>query len=131
MPELVAILVCDQIIRDVQTNKSSLIGLFNRITAENFPSIHPRIHVFVSLTNGHGTGDGELRCVRRDVDETIGGMKGKIKFPSPLAVVDMNFNIAGIHFPGPGRYSFDFYFNGELLGSRPFEVMAEPNAETP
>ena len=124
-PELLAILVCDDVIRDVRTHKFSLIGLFNRISARRFPSRHARLHVFVSLTNGHGTCEAELRCVLRDEDQPVGGMKGKIEFPGPLAVVDMNFDIANLTFPKPGRYSFDFYCSGVLLGSRPFDVVPE------
>jgi hypothetical protein len=37
--------------------------------------------------------------------------------------VELVFSIANLPLPAPGRYSCDFYCNGVLLGSRPFEAV--------
>ena len=120
--ELLAIIVCDETIRDQATGKHTLVGLFNRISVMTLPNVHPRMHVFVSLTNGHGEAKGELRLVSRATDEVVIKLGGKLIFPDPLAVVEMDFALNNVTFPKPGRYSFDFYCNGELVGSRPFDV---------
>ena len=123
-PVLLAILVSDLILRDEATKKLSLIGLFNRITAGSFPCRHPEMCVFVSLTDGHGTCPGQLRLVNRATENALAALEGKVAFPNPKAVVEMNFYFRGVVFAEPGEYSFDFYCSGELIGSRPFQVVA-------
>jgi len=122
-PVLLAILVCDTIIRDEATKKLSLIGLFNRISAAKFPCRHPEMHVFVSLTDGHGTCPAELRLIHRATEQALASLQGMMTFPDPRSVVEMSFPFRGAQFPEPGEYSFDFYTSGELLGSRPFQVV--------
>ena len=123
-PVLLTILVCDTILRDEQSKKLSLIGLFNRISASQFPCRHMEMHVFVSLTDGHGTCQAQLRLMKRSTDEPLAAIEGKLVFPNPKAIVEMNFDVKGSVFPEPGEYSFDFYVNGDLIGSRPFQVAA-------
>jgi len=133
-PVLLAIIVCDEIVRDERTHKEYLLGLFNTIHAHVFPCVHPRLNVFVSLTNGHGTAPSELRLVHRDGGETLASTKGSVQFANPLALVNVNFEISNIGLPRPGRYSFDFLCHGEMIGSRPFDValqQAPPAAEPP
>ncbi len=125
-PVLLSILVCDLVLRDEMTQKLSLIGLFNRISSAEFPCRHPQIHVFLSLTDGHGTCPAELRLVHRRTESVLAALEGEVQFPSPNAVVEMSFDVHGMMFPEPGHYSFDFFCSGELIGSRPFEVTQLP-----
>jgi hypothetical protein len=131
VPLLLAILVCDEIIRDERSRKETLVGLFNTIHARAFPCVHSHLNVFVSLTNGHGVAPAELRLVARDTGQTLASLHGSVEFPTPLAVVHMNFEINNVTFPKAGRYSFDFFCRDELLASRPFEVVGsqEPQKE--
>jgi len=123
-PTLVAILVCDLIIRDEQTHNVSVIGIFNTIHASEFPTMHARLHVFISLTDGRGMCEGKLCLVDRETEEVLAETVGQIEFPPDArAVVDMNFEMHNTPFPKPGAYSFDFYVEGELIGSRPFNVV--------
>jgi hypothetical protein len=62
-PDVLAMLVCDQIITDRLTGKQSLIGMFSRIHAMGFPATHPQLCVFVALTDGHGKTDLSIRVV--------------------------------------------------------------------
>jgi len=130
-PQLIAILVCDTIIRDQMTQKHTLVGLFNRIGAKRFPYRHGAMHVFVSLTDGHGEPEGELRLVCRQTNEPVVKIRGKLVFPNPLAVVEMTFGLFNAVFPRPGRYSFDLYCNDELVGSRPFDVVLQESPRKP
>ena len=125
-PTLLALLICDQVVQDPATRKHSLLGLFSRISTKGFPCTHPELHVFISLTDGHGKAAGQLRLVRKDAEEEAPpqmNLSGTIEFPSPLAVVELVFKVVNLSLPAPGRYSFDFYCNGALLGSRPFEAV--------
>ena len=133
VPTLVAILICDFVIRDERTHNVSLIGIFNTIHAPKFPTVHGRAHVFVSLTDGRGTRQGRLCLVDRETEGILAETLGEIRFPPDgRAVVDMNFELHNIVFPKPGNYAFDFYVEGELIGSRPFAVVkAEVGTDPP
>lgn len=121
-PTLLAILVCDAIYRDPTTQKCSLLGLFNNLSARQFPCVHERLSVFLSLTDGHGTAKGEIRLVHKPTNKTVFHLHGEIVFPDPLSTTELAFEINRLMLPEPGPYSFDFYCNGDLLGSRPFLV---------
>jgi len=124
-PTLLALLVCDQVIQEPMSGKHSLLGLFSRISTKEFPCQYPEFHVFISLTDGHGKASGQLRMVRKEAEEESPPqmqLSGTIEFPSPLAIVELVFKIVDLSLPAPGRYSCDFYCNGVLLGSRPFEA---------
>ena len=117
-----AIVVCDQIIEDKLTSKKSLIGIFNQITAANFPCTHPRVVVFVCLTEGHGGYSARLRIVHDETDTVVADLNGPIRFPDANAVVELNFDLVGLTFPQPGLYSIEFYCDDALILERRFNV---------
>jgi len=39
----ISLMICDQVITETETNKKSLIGVFNSISAGQFPCRHPKI----------------------------------------------------------------------------------------
>ena len=121
-PEGLAILICDYFIEDLKTHKKSLIGIFNRIQSAGFPCSHPQLHVFISLTDGRGDYDAQLRCIFRETGDVCFGASGKISFPDPNAVIELNFLINNAVFPKPGPYSFEFLCNGEMVLERRFMV---------
>jgi hypothetical protein len=117
-PVSLAMLLCDYVIEDKQTNKKSLIGLFSNISAKKFPASHYRMNVFVVLCDGHGEYRGELRCVNADNDEEISTMKGPVVFPDPNAVLEFNFEMFGVSFPQPGDYIMQFLCDDEIVVQR-------------
>ena len=105
LPQVLALIVCDEVIDDRITNKKSLIGLFNNISAHGFPTVHPKIVVYLALT-GHGKVPVRLELVRADdITEEKGPimrLDSEIAFNDPNAVVDMVFILNGVPFPRPG-----------------------------
>jgi len=128
-PILLNISLCDLVIRDQTTHKVSLISLFNELRANRFPCRHPRLHVYVSLTNGRGTYEGCLTLIDADSDKTLASLRGPLSFRSPLQVVEMNFELNNIVFPHPGTYRFELLCDGEFVGARNLRaVKCEPDA---
>jgi len=117
-----AIVVCDQIIEDKLTSKKSLIGIFNQIAAANFPCTHPRVSVFVCLTEGSNNYSARLRIVHDETDTVIADLNGPIQFTDANAVVELNFDLIGLTFPQPGLYSIEFYCDDALVLERRFNV---------
>lgn len=121
-PILLAINICDQIIRDESTKKISLIGLFNTIKANMFPVRHS-LHVYVAITNGQGEYEGELRFVNLSNKQLVAKAIGKIRFHNPLEVYEFNFAFQNLEFGSEGKYAVDFLCDGGPVGTREFIVM--------
>lgn len=117
-----AIIICDTVIADQKTGKKSLIGIFNRIWAQSFPAPHPELHIFISLTNGHGHYKCSLQCLNESNGQIISKAEGDIDFEDPRQVIEADFNLRGLVFPAPGQYSFEFLCNGNPLLHRRFTV---------
>jgi len=115
-----AMLVCDTVIEDKRTNKKSLIGLFDNIFTSKLPCTHPRLNVFIVLTEGNGDYNCALKCVSEDTNKSLIELQGKIQSQNPQQKVEMNFEIIGLRFNDYGNYRFDFYCNDNLLISRKF-----------
>lgn len=127
LPTSLAFLIADTIIDDVVTRKKSIIGLFNSICSNRFPFRHAELNVFVSLTDGHGEYVTDLVCSRAFDESEVFKSTGKVHFRSPNTVVEINFSLRNIEFPNPGKYTFQFYCNKQLLVIRPFEVVDVSN----
>lgn len=123
MPTSLAFLISDTVIDDYVTRKKSIIGLFNSICSNRFPFRHAEMNVFISLTDGHGEYKSSLVCSRAFDEKEIFKSEGKVKFRSPNTIVEMNFTLRNIEFPTPGKYTFQFYCDDELLIIRPFEIV--------
>ncbi len=120
-----ALIICDQVITDQDTKKRSLIGIFNNVQARQFPCAHPHMCVFVSVTGGHGEVDAEVRCSREGdgLDEApCFALKGRIRFDSPLHIVEINFDLRNVQFHQAGAYRIDLLCDGVPVLQRPFTV---------
>ena len=126
IPIVLAINICDEIIRDGISKKISLIGLFNRIDATSFPASHRSLHVYVCLTDGHKVYGGELRFVNDKDNSTILLVKARVPFKDPRQTVELNFEVGNLKFDEPGNFSVQFYCDGKLAGERRFIVSGPP-----
>ncbi len=121
-PEVLAMILCDQVITDVDTNKKSLIGLFDQIETAALPCVIHELHVYLSLTDGHGTLPVALACVTVDEDEPLFRGDAEIEFHDPLQVVELHFVFPNARFPHSGEYRFQLSAMGQVLGERRFLV---------
>jgi hypothetical protein len=121
-PTHLAMVICDAVIDDRTTGKKSLIGIFNNINASNVPCIHPRLNVFVVLTEGHGDYKMQLRCLKVNDEAEILKMEGQVSFSDPRQIVEFNCEIAGLKFPDYGDYRFEVLFDGNPIVARKFQV---------
>ncbi len=132
-PDVLSMIVCDQIITDRMTGKQSLIGMFCRIHARGFPASHPQLCVYVTLTEGYG--DTELRIRIVDANEArppIVEGKGRVRFRDPRAIANLVLQFHGLTFPEPGEYRVQLYSAGELLREARLElVLLKPRPRKP
>ncbi len=116
VPDVLSLVVCDQIITDRLTGKQSLIGMFAKVHAPGFPASHPQLSVYVALTEGYGQTDLVIRIVdANDARPPIVEGKGKVNFKNPRAIANLALQFHGLTFPEPGEYRVQLYANGQLL----------------
>lgn len=70
---MVAMLVCDQAIREMGTNKITLVGIFDRISSSVFPFEWVRgASVYARLTDAQGIYNMRIELVRLEDDQAFG-----------------------------------------------------------
>lgn len=133
VPEVLSLLVCDQIITDRLTGKQSLIGMFSKIHTRGFPASHPQLCIFVMMTEGYGEVDVLLRVVdSNDSRAPIVEGKGKVRFKDPRAIANLSLQFHGLTFPEPGEYRIQLFAEGELLREARLElVQLKPRQKPP
>jgi hypothetical protein len=124
-PLVLAINICDTVIRDELTHKISLIGLFSVIRTVNLPCTHPLLYIYVALTGGHGTRDLEIRLVRTADEQPIISMTGSVTFTSPLQVCELNVAWQNVTFEKAGEYAVEVCCAKDPvpIGDRKFNVI--------
>jgi hypothetical protein len=123
-PMGIALIVCDRVITDARTQEKTLVATFNRILSKGFPCLHPRMCIFVAVTNGRGPTNAQIRCVNEaEKDEPVFELSGTMTFPDPNHVVEMNFQMNNVTFKKPGLHSIEFLCDGELILHRRFQVV--------
>jgi hypothetical protein len=126
-PSVKAILICDQIIHELGTNKKSLIGIFEDIHLNAFPARYPRIAVYVNLTDAHGKYSLELRLVNTvDGTQMGSGRTPEVEIDSPLRTCEFALQIQNLVFTMPGKYEFQILANNSLLATKTFNVKQAP-----
>jgi len=130
-PTVLAINICDYVIRDEVTKKVSLVGLFTTIRANSFPCMHPVLHVYVAVTNGHGHYDAEIRFVNLAKNEPLLGITGPVDLPDPLQVAEMHFCFQQVTFARPGEYAVEVLFDKQVIGARKFRVLGPHQSTAP
>lgn len=131
-PLVLAINLCDTIIRDEVTKKVSLIGLFGVIFSRTFPCVHRQLNIHVAMTGGHGKQEIEIRLVRVHDDKPIIGMRGVMEFKDPLQVSELAIAWSNVPFESPGKYAVQVCCgkNGSVLNSRDFNVVHTEDKQT-
>jgi len=125
-PSKEAMLVCDSIITEAHTNKKSLIGIFEEITAFQVPFRHESLSVYVKFTGALGEYQFKLELVDLKTGETVGrGKIGPITIGDKLQSYELVFNLRGLMFKHAGKYEFRIAANDEMFGTKSFTVMQQ------
>jgi len=123
-PVLKAMLVCDRAIREQQTNKTSLVGIFDRVTSAGFPMQYiGGVSVYARLTDAEGQYQMRLELVRLEDEQTIGRSEVTAEIASRIGSHDLTYNIGQLVFERPGTYEFRLFANGLFVGSAPLYVV--------
>ncbi|MDC1142698.1 hypothetical protein OAU50_06375 [Planctomycetota bacterium] len=114
-PKVKAFLICDQVIRSTD-GKYSVIGVFRRVHAPEFPVFHARFGVYIML----GELNGNYDFIIEFIDPADGNQLGKaelkgVNHTKPLEDFETGINLPGLQFPKEGTYEIHITCNGNLL----------------
>lgn len=119
-----------------QAGKISVLGIFQHIWVQQFPAMHPRLHLVLRL-KGKRTEIGEhgvqIRLVDEQDTEILGGT-GSVTFAEPPAGVTeieaAAVLVFDVPFPHAGVYRFDITVDGERAAQVPITVSQMPQPES-
>ncbi len=115
-----------------QAGKISVLGIFQHIWVQQFPAMHPRLHLVLRL-KGKRTEIGEHQVQIRLIDagqtEILGG-NGNVTFAEPPAGVTeieaAAILVFDVPFPHEGAYRFEITIDGERAAEVPVTVSQMP-----
>jgi Family of unknown function (DUF6941) len=115
-PDVLSLVVCDQIITDRMTGKQSLIGMFSTIHATRFPATQPQLCVYVSMTDGREKTPVTIRIIDSEEErEPIVSGQGVVHFKNPRAIANLALQFHGLSFPKAGEYRVQLLSDGTPL----------------
>jgi hypothetical protein len=115
-----------------QAGKVSVLGIFQHIWVQQFPAMHPRLHLVLRL-RGRRTEIGEhavrIRLADDQGSEVLGGA-GSVTFAEPPAgVTDIEaaaILVFDVPFARAGQYRFEITIDGRLEATVPITVSQLP-----
>lgn len=124
-PILKAMLLCDQTLVEEGTHKRSLIGLFDRVKASQFPTVHGSMSVYVQFREIEGVFDFTLELFDLAQNKALHTAKvNNFKVQEKSRDCELVFNLLSVRFDRPGDYEFRIYVNDSIFGQKSFQVVA-------
>jgi hypothetical protein len=124
-PTALALMLCEQVIVDQQSQNPSPINIFTGLAVDGFPSSPQRLSVFAALTDSQGSGNMELRCLRLDTGEQFYAQHYLVEFPDRATIVNVHIRLRNIRFPVAGSYDFVLVIDNHWIAQRRLRVYAE------
>ncbi|HEX4488513.1 MAG TPA: hypothetical protein VH088_19700 [Terriglobales bacterium] len=115
IPNVVAMLICDQVISEQGTNKKSLIGVFDNFSSLDFPVLIQRLAVYVKLADAEGDYLFKLRLVDLKDEKLIVELGIPAKILDSTQHSELALNFGNIPIPAEGKYEFQLYSGDEYL----------------
>lgn len=129
-PVVKSFLVADAVIQDRATGKWSVIGVFDRIFAPQFPCVHPVVAVYVKLSDALGRYRVRIEFREAAEDRLVSTFEGiDLEVKDRRQAVEFGITTHGLPLQKPGPYLFQLHLNNEYVASSPLEVVkVEPPA---
>ncbi len=120
-PSLVHTIICDDVRQEIG-GKFSLMGLFETISAQTFPVVHPRFAIVNEWTGGRGEFQSRVRLLAPDRMTVLTESESRFTLYSETQRhrdISVRFNTT---FPAPGTYWLEMQIDGEQIALVPVTV---------
>ncbi len=130
-PALNAMLVCDTIICDQRSGRSSIINIFNYIRGSSEPVRMARLAVYARVTDAQGQYVFKLELVNLKDMQIVGSQTSPapIGIEDRMAVYELAFFLQNVIFHAVGPYEFRLYADGKFVGNHSFVVVVPAKKE--
>ncbi len=127
-PTLVHTIICDDV-RQEMGGKFSLMGLFETISSQVFPVVHPRFAIVNEWTGGRGEFSCRVRLLAPDRTTVLWESESRFMLYNESQRhrdISIRFNTT---FTVPGTYWVEILLDGERIGlvPLPLQVISEKN----
>lgn len=117
-------------------DKLNVMGVFNRILAKEFPTVHAEMRLVFRLEaepSERGR-DATVEIKLLDADANVlHHVKGRVGVPQesrqPTIEIIQILRLTGLVFEKPGDYRFDILVDGDLKANVPFTVEQLPTSQ--
>jgi|SRR3990172_2157277 len=116
--------------------KLNVMGVFNRIWATEFPTVHPEMQLVFRLEAGPAERGQDTKIEIKLLDEdgkVIQHLEGHLSIPEespqPTVQIDQIVKFSGVTFERQGDYRFDILVGGEPKQAVRFSVERLPSAK--
>ncbi len=125
-PACNAMLICDQALQEGATGKVSLVGIFENISAHQYPARCGLLTVYAKLTDAQGEYRIRLELLNLADLTVIGQGQFRATIGDRMGPAELIFQIGGLAFEKPGRYEFRLYANERWVGSKSLHLVQAP-----
>jgi len=118
VPFLLAILVCDSGTVDLNSGKKTLVGIFDRVWAKEFPTSR-WLSVYFKLSDAEGNYQFKVQYAQVKTGNIIAEVETQdaLTIESRLAIFDLLISYPkALPIPEAGQYEFRLYANDMFLG---------------
>src|SRR5690242_16740926 len=123
-PILKAMLLCDQTIIEEGTNKRTLIGIFDRIRAREFPTVHPAMSIYVQFREIEGIFDFALELFDVSEEKSLNrAVIERFSVQDRSRDCELVFNMLSLKFEHAGEYEFRIYVDDLVFGQKSFKIL--------
>jgi hypothetical protein len=130
-PACNAMLICDQALQEGATGKTSLVGIFENISANLYPARCGLLTVYAKLTDAQGEYRVRLELVNLADLTVVGQGQFRATISDRMVPAELIFQIGGLNFEKPGRYDFRLYANDRWVGSKSLHLIQAPEPPQP
>ncbi len=133
IPTLLALLICETVIHDAETQKKTLVGLFDRVYAARVPFQMAGLGVYAKLVEGSGKYALRIRMVNLKDEAQVLDISVPGNWAVAEAPLEFGVNFRGIQIPEFGTYEFQLYADDVYMGRAVFTVarLELPQAQPP
>src|SRR5262245_19656190 len=118
-PLVLALVIADHIHRDDETAKAFILGTRFTIEARRLPWNHPRLAVYIVLTEGLEEVTLRVRLIDTDEErDPVAEETVAVSMGDPLEEVEVTVFLTELTFPEAGEYRVQLFADGEFLRER-------------
>ena len=127
IPVAKKVYVCDDVIRDPDSGKVSILNLWDtiRVPSSGFPHTQAKVCVFAQLRGGWGDIPVHVEIMHADSDELLRKVGPfAVSFRDRSLTYRVRCQIEGVVFQGPGVYVVELYCDQQFVDDQTFRVIS-------